>query len=464
MRAVRGFEGANLIAAGAWVLVGVGFVLGSRHVFRSWFSPLAIYGGVWSFSLALYYVGIVEYFALEWRTVLVYVATLVLFTIGSLLSLLGVGPGLRSTPQMTPSHTRVRALEATILILLGAGLTGSFLYYLHFQDTIGLDMLWQNPRFARLEESVGVLRRAGWAGLARELLQPALVLSVIGMTLGAARRRWWAIAGAVLPTCALIAATGRTTLVVLAAWGFLGWVYARETRGGGAKALRPALRILGLGVVVFVAYFFVTSMLFHKEALAGLSGARGAWESAGSTGRTLVHYIAGPLPAFQEVLADPAFFEGGGSRTFGVVARVLNWFAPTRFAYPEYVEPFVGVPYYTNVYTYLDCYFVEFGWAGLLLFPLGMGFVASKVFIMMRRRPTVGRVYLASLVGLCTLEATGVNRFGTFETWLWIGVPLGLMAACRILGQAGPRAPTVATQGRAVSGADRAPVGVRSHV
>ena len=411
-------------------------------MFRSWFSPLAIYGGVWSFSIALYYLGIVEYYTLEWRTVLVYVATLVLFFTGSLLALFKFNLVPKGTVRSESSRSRAPALGVTVLMLVVAGLAGSIMYYMRFQEIVGLDMLWRNPRFARLEESVGTLRRAGWAGLGRELLQPAFVLSVIGLTLGVARRRWWAIAGAVLPAFFLFAATGRTTLVVLAAWGFLGWVYAREAREGATLVLRPALRVLGVGLVIFMAYFFATSMFLHKESLAGPSSGRGAWESAGNTARTLVHYIAGPLPAFQEVLADPSYFRAGGSRTFGAVARVLNSIAPAVFAYPEYVQPFVGIPYNTNVYTYLDCYFVEFGWTGLFLFPLVMGFITSKAFLVMRQRPTVLRVYLASLLGLCTFEATGVNRYGTFETWLWIVVPLAVMAACRALARRDAWAPS----------------------
>jgi oligosaccharide repeat unit polymerase len=175
---------------------------------------------------------------------------------------------------------------------------------------------------------------------------------------------------------------------------------------------------------LFLAYFLLTTNRLQKSV-------------TGQAGLADVGlYTVSSFPAFQEMLRSPGQFVQSSSLTFGFVSRVLNEIDPVVFAYPEYVRPPVYIPTSTNVFTYLDAFFLDFGMPGVYLFPFLYGLLTSALFLAMRAAPSIGKVYVAALFGLCIIQSAGVNRFGTFGIWLWVLAPLALN---RLLPLAFPR-------------------------
>jgi hypothetical protein len=204
-------------------------------------------------------------------------------------------------------------------------------------------------------------------------------------------------------------------------------IYIAENIGEPISFRKYGLPILA-GSLLLVAYFTATTSLLDKwvsyvyltkvtshlpDALMGLAN--------------LTHYIAGGFPAFQNLINSSQEPNQSVSLTFGALSRIMHEIDPSQFGYPDYVQPFVFVPSPTNVYTYLDAFYLDFGWLGVAIFPFLTGFVTTALYLWMCRSPSIMKVYVVSLMGLCIFQSTGVNTFGNFQTWVWIAFPLGLL-------------------------------------
>jgi oligosaccharide repeat unit polymerase len=231
----------------------------------------------------------------------------------------------------------------------------------------------------------------------------------------------------------LATSSGRTLVVTLGLCSGFSVIYVAQNIGEPISFRKYGLPILA-GSVVFFAYFVTTTSLLHKwvsyvyltkvashlpDALIGLAD--------------LTHYLVGGFPAFQSLINSSQEANQCVSLTFGVLSRIMHEIDPSLFGYPDYVQPFVFVPTPTNVYTYLDAFYHDFGWIGIAIFPFLIGLVTTTLYLWMRRSPSIMKVYVVSLMGLCIFQSTGVNTFGTFQTWVWIVFPLGLLKLLALL-------------------------------
>jgi len=78
-------EGSPL-AVSIFFLGGIFALRFSKRVFGSYLAPPGICAGVWFFSLSVFYIGVISYYALEWQTLMVFLFSILNFTIGGLLS------------------------------------------------------------------------------------------------------------------------------------------------------------------------------------------------------------------------------------------------------------------------------------------------------------------------------------------------------------------------------------------
>ena len=74
----------------------------------------------------------------------------------------------------------------------------------------------------------------------------------------------------------------------------------------------------------------------------------------------------------------------------------------------------------TNLYTYLDAFFIDSGWLDILFMPFLVGFLTTIVYVSIMRSPTVFRAYLAPLLALSIVGSKSVNRFGNFKIYVLI--------------------------------------------
>ena len=89
-------------------------------------------------------------------------------------------------------------------------------------------------------------------------------------------------------------------------------------------------------------------------------------------------YVAGPWPALDQLLAHPAHAPGyWGVHLFYDFWKVWNLFYPDA-SFPSYVLDFTQVPTRFNVYTMNGESYLDFGYPGVFLFTLFLGFLAMR--------------------------------------------------------------------------------------
>jgi oligosaccharide repeat unit polymerase len=82
-----------------------------------------------------------------------------------------------------------------------------------------------------------------------------------------------------------------------------------------------------------------------------------------------------------------------------------------------------------NTYSYLQQFYQDFGWFGILMGPFFCGFAAGWLYLYMRLRPGLAGIYLAGLAAYCCSISTFVNMFTQEATWFFavVGILIGLL-------------------------------------
>ncbi|MBN2339785.1 MAG: oligosaccharide repeat unit polymerase [Acidobacteria bacterium] len=420
----------------------------SKDLFGSFFAPPGLFGAVWFGSLAVYYTGIVPYYALSFPSVFVFIATTVIFICGCI-----VGKplyGLRTVQRIDPIAPSIigglRHADKLIYVIFAVGVIGSISYYVLMHQSIGIDSLWRDPISVRYEEAYGRLRHAGWGGVARAFLIPCCVLCAIYLKIkgrGASKRVW-----AILVMCylLLLPSSGRTNIGTAIVASFLGIQYLNM-----GKSRRSSFKAVALPATVFLAfvgYFLYTTNSLDKS----VTGRAGMAD--------LSFYLVSGLPAFQQMVQFPDGYSESGHLTFGVVARALHAINPENITKPDYIRPKTTIPFFTNIYTYLDSLFLEYGWIGVFVYPFLLGLALSYLYLSLHDNPGVIKTFVNAMLGTAIVQSLSGNRFGASGVWMWMAVLFATQCVITVCcnywermgkGLAGARGP--GAQGRGADGA-----------
>ncbi len=388
----------------------------SKDLFGSYFAPSGLFGGVWFGGLAVYYSGVVPYYDLSASMIFTFIATTMVFICGCLIgkSLYGIEIGQTVRPIQPSLIEGLRHADKLIYVLFAVSLLGSISYYLLMHQHMGIDALWRDPISVRYEEVYGRLRNAGWGGVARAFMIPCCVLCSIYLKIrGAdAPKRIWIIL--IMTYLLILPSSGRTNIGTTIVSSFLGIQYLNM-----GKRMRISFKTIALPLVAMLAfggYFLATTNALNKSVTG----------NAGIADLSL--YLVSGFPAFQQMVLFPQGYEGSGHITFGVITRILYALDPESVIKPDYVRPFTTVPFPTNIYTYLDSAFLEYGWIGVFLLPCLLGLGLTLLYLSLNKKPSVMKVYINALLGTCIVQSLTVNRFGATDIWMWM-VVLGIIQA-----------------------------------
>lgn len=186
---------------------------------------------------------------------------------------------------------------------------------------------------------------------------------------------------------------------------------------------------LGLAVsgVVFVT-FFVFWILGNAMGKVG--------SSLSDAVQGIISYQFGAIPALTYYLSDnPVKFFGNdfGYNTFrfffGLLASIGLSDPP-----PNLVQEFVSIPHLTNIYTSYHFYLKDFGWVGLVVFPLFLGLFHGHLFQWaMTDRKNQFALYVLAISYIPLFQSTGGETYFThLSTWIQLlMVGMLLTGICR---------------------------------
>lgn len=392
------------------LMIGLLTALAMARLVKDYANPVSVYLTVWSLTVSLFLASWVSYnpvsSSLWWAVVL-----------SAFGFCLGGGAALfwwQSKPQQQEVgdlDVDPQRLKWLIMLFTGLGGMGFLLQLMHLQQTMGISILLENPVEARrLHSNVPV-----WGYL--NILNVANIPLCLIYRKVKARYEWWMFATLIFAISAALITTDRTRFFYMAIWSFFVWFYlARET-----KAL--AKKMGGVALLGSVLLLFFVSIGEHYERKYRDRFPENIHLSEEFS--LLVEpyiYLTGSLAALDALILDenPMYL---GKFTFSPLVSLAKVAVPDLETVPLQGKLYF-VPMEVNTYSYLQQFYQDFGWWGILLGPYLCGWLSAGVYIGMRQRQTLFTVYLAGLLSFCCVISVFVNTFTQEATWFFVAVGL----------------------------------------
>ena len=420
--------------------IGLSLAYISGKMFRDYANPLSVYAIVWTVTVALFHLNLVEYDVVGASTWSAVGVSFTAFLLGGWSAYLWVFPKSSVRDPVAFPLDRVR-LERLLWIVLLLGGIGFYLQLYHLQETVGLGLFLESPIEARRQHSN--VKYWGYFNLLN--VANVAFVTLYRFRFGAMKVWMW--------LCPLIAlgssllTTDRTRFFYMALWAFFTWLYLT----GGLRWSRN--KIVGLALVLagLLCFFVVIGNHYKRNYLTHFHHHIHFHPRLEFLIDPYI-YLTGTLPALDALMRDenPHYL---GRFSLSPVVSVLNIVAPELE--PVAIQGKIyDVPMEINTYSYLQQFYQDFGWIGFLVGPFVCGFLACWAYGAMRRRPSFFRVYLAALLAYCCAISVFVNMFTQEATWFFVAV--GWLASRYLRpGQesvAGGSGPTTATTNRGSGG------------
>ncbi len=381
----------------------------SKWLFDDFFTPPAIYNFFWNVAIAFLTLNLVRYHPVgmeAWRAIGVSYAS---FMGGTAL----VGVYALQKPNWLTNHSRLAYLnrerfETALFAMFGIGVFGFVLQLYHLHQLFGLSTFFSDPQRAReLHTNVRFL------GFFNIINVANFVLSLMYLTIYRKPRRWL-IAVLVWSLLTAFFTTDRTRLFYMAIWSFYVVVYSqRRVNISFRFAVASSSVVFGLlGMFVLIAKLYVKEAYdYNRQFLK--------YPELGPLNDIYI-YLTGSFPVLQQFLTDKWDFTYG-KHTFAPVVTFMELLIP-YYEREVLVGKFYWVPIHLNVCTYLETFYKDWGFAGLVFGPLGCGLISMAVYMAMRQRRNLFTVYFAGLSSFCVTISVFINFYSQIATWFFIVV------------------------------------------
>ncbi len=389
--------GTNFALLAAW---GASIYL-SHKLYRDVFTPLCIYFSVWSFCLLLFRLRLVDYYELETKTIVLIGGSILSFVLGCI-----IAHRRKAAHEEIPNSAgRIHQglLEYSIRLLLVLYFVGAVIFTYRMNAAYGLATYITNP--AVIRQDADEWTRMGLLALLLDLNYPLLVCSWVHRLL-TKKWQWFSILGVLLPLALTFLQTDRGTLTTYVITCIFLWIYWNHCRSLTWKMVRRLSAIAAL----LLAYFLAIGLLYGKilSQQTDVINTRD-FSATSDVGLALASpyvYATGSFPAFQEAMRDVRQMSWG-THTFFPIARVLSGLGFLREKPEGFTTDFYLVPIPFNVYTHLFSFYQDFGVAGVILLPMGLGYMETRLYLGMKASPNL------FLFG-ATSAFTALNIFSVF--------------------------------------------------
>lgn len=406
----------GLLAAPATL---VSIALG-KGLYRSWISPLSIYGAVWGIASMLYASSPLPWPPIQDRTVWAILLTWMAFALGCIT--IGIVPKRRSLAREFKSSEPL--LKKAIIAFSILGLMGSVSALTRVVIHFGLERIIASPWLIRHELTLS----GGQLSFVIET-QVLFAFTVAACALGGLymalyEYRWFValplLAGAIYEMSRL----GRWELLLLLLLYFFGFVIGRQSKDNPIRIPAGVLSTFGMGIVFIVLMsFFVAKSGEYLVPMAKIP--------LPPPILAVINRLNVPLHGLDWVLNHESPTELGRNlfypfaKTFYLFAG-LNLPSHTEFSlrvnplFPQWGERFQGTSYLGFVYW-------DFGWIGIMVFPWVLGVVSSVLFF---RRSLVSRIALVFIyVMLVQSYAVWYAFYPFFVAAFFLALGIGILAS-----------------------------------
>jgi hypothetical protein len=368
---MRGFIGILCIGISAAV------ILHSVRLNAGKLSPSAIYSGAWLGGIGLHLLGPVRYDQVSSRAWLVMLSAMLAFAWGSAMGSWTSSQGATRTPVLLCRGRLWRAIK----LFAAAGVVSSG----YMVGRILLQRGFSFGRYAAIAQSEFYVTGLGYVHLLNALVPSLCIVYLVGFREDRRHRRWSvAIIGGLC--CVLLLLTGKRNSF-MAALGSAGLAYLTAKDGptwreGAVLATAVLLVFTGLAPFRLPNYsamlrrvtmyrYGLLPRCWAKPPLSYLLQPYGYWTANFVAFSRFIEHVEGL---------------DWGWNSFGLLFLPVQKVIGLRVSPPPLHYSGVVTPFYVNTYTYLRELYADFGLAGCLLAPAGLGFTATVLFQVARRQ------------------------------------------------------------------------------
>ena len=391
-------------------LVAVSGLVFSKNFLDDYFSPPAVYSFFWCVALGFLTLDWVSYDPLGSQVWMVITISYLAFMSGAaIIALYGFTRNhwLSAEPELA-TIDRAR-FERALKFLFCLGIAGFIFQLAHLQASVGLQTFLSSPDLAREMHS-----NIKYLGFFNVLNVANFVLALMYLVLYRRPGKWvlliliWALLTTFLTT-------DRTRFFYMVIWSFYVAVYLVRRVNLSPRVILSAC----VTMLVLLGFFLLVAKVYKKQAFDDNM----EFVNIDQRYQILVDpyiYLTGSFPVLQAYLEDkqePTY----GKHTLAPAVKLIELFYPL-FQREDIVGKFYRVPIELNACTYLQPFYHDFGFVGILVGPFLMGLFSMWAYLAMRQRKTLFTVYLSSLLSFCVTISIFVNHFSQITTWYFIAV------------------------------------------
>lgn len=414
-------------------LVGVISVLLGRWMFKRWYNHVGLYGAMWSSSLALFHIGLVQYYPLETVTWFVIAAGWLAFILGAALVVCGrYALGVGAVEAMGDAAVESKITPSILLRILW------IINFITIADSIyevynvsrllgGVSNIFTLGNLLyrlRVEEGVpGSIPYLGSLTLVGALLA-GYYTAIIG------KLRIVSIIAILTTLINSITSMVRATLIIAAILFLTGYLVSKKPKSRQFSAqfalkLRRALAVLAVLAIIIGGMELIRGNRGMTEGFAGETSAlKRLHIGAGSfITPSVVMYFTVQYGVLNQYLIQDVEHQPFGHYSLAPLWRILS-----KLGFDTYVAQhaqFYNTPVTANTGSYLRDLHADYGIAGITLVPLLLGLITSVYWFRFQRTQALRDLIILGY----TFVLVGMSLF-TFNTgsgvW-WASLALGLL-------------------------------------
>jgi len=409
----------SILPALGFLAAAAGFATLSMRVYRTFFSPAGLFGLVWMTTIGLYSLGIVEYVEVRLETWLMIGASIAAFLAGCL------AVHVLRPPKPQEHHTvdldlDPRALAKFIVVSGALGLVGFAIYLSIIQRHIGLDTFRTNPHLVRDLQATPEFRSEFAVPRFLNYLNIATVaLGVYWLASFRAHYQTWrrVIKAATITAFATtLFAIDRTFPIAALSCGY--FVYEATVDPRKTTITSGLFRITTFVAVLVVVFMAIASFSGKTVEQNRSAFARFTPGEEYASFAYPYMYVTGNIPAFQEFVRHT---DGGvthGKFVFLPLVKFLGIF-DRNVVVPEEVGKFYLIPFEFNTTTWLNIFWSDFGFAGLVVLPMMVGALSTWLHLRLRASRSLANVFVNALGLYVILNSVFVNKIVSSPTWMF---------------------------------------------
>lgn len=225
---------------------------------------------------------------------------------------------------------------------------------------------------------------------------------------------WWSLAALL----SLVLTSGRTNIII----AILSWAFVDVLATTQKFNRRRIVNIAFVSFCVCFTFAFLGNTIGKTYENSEMYAAYGSNPPVPASLVQPLFYVNGTISYFGQLTESPGAEDRGSNlgRPFLQVASVLD----SSIVPPAKIQPFLSVPFQTNLGTYLSPIWRDFGLVGIIVVNAILGALAAIAWILWRIRRTPGTLAITSVTMVfCTSSILDASF-----TELWFAVFLLLVA------------------------------------